>query len=57
MELRSGGRIFYVVGFGDLFEFGFSVLLVVRVLVRVPFHGELPVRLLQCIVFGASIYL
>lgn len=46
-----------LVGFGDLLELGFGVLLVVGVFVRMPFHGELSIGFLQVVDFGVPIHL
>ena len=48
---------FYIVGFGDLFEFGFGFFFVVRVFIGVPLHSELSIRFFEVIVFGVSVYL
>ncbi|MFS7988019.1 hypothetical protein Hanom_Chr11g01029631 [Helianthus anomalus] len=45
----------YIIGFRDGFEFGFCIFLVVRVFIRVPFHGEFSVGFLQVIVFSTAI--
>lgn len=47
----------YIVGFRDLFEFGFSFFLVVRVLVRMPFHGEFSIGFFEVIIFGIAVHL
>lgn len=47
----------YLIGLGDLFEFVLGFFLVVRVLVRVPFHGKLPVSFLQIIILGVLVHL
>lgn len=44
-----------MVGLGDLLEFGFGLRLVVRVLVRVPLHGELSVGFLEVVVVGVAV--
>ncbi|BAS78291.1 Os02g0306801, partial [Oryza sativa Japonica Group] len=46
-----------LVGLGDLLELGLGLLLAVGVLVRVPLHGQLPVRLLQLLLGGAPLHL
>jgi hypothetical protein len=59
-EKREGGRRGRradLVRLGDLLELGLGILLVAGVLVRVPLHGQLPVRLLELVVGGAALHL
>lgn len=44
--------IYYIVGFRDFFEFGFGFFFLARVLVGMPFHGELAVGFFEVIFFG-----
>lgn len=44
--------IYYIVGFRDFFEFGFGFFFIARVLVGMPFHGELAVGFFEVIFFG-----
>jgi len=44
-----------IIGFGDSFEFGLCLALVVGVLVGVPYAGEALVRFLQIVVAGVAI--
>lgn len=46
-----------IISFGDLLELGFCFFLVVWVLVRMPFHGELSIGFLQVVVFGVLVHL
>lgn len=52
---ESKGKETNIVCLGDLLELGLSLLLVGGVLVGVPSHGELPVRLLEVIVAGGAV--
>lgn len=45
----------HLVGLGDLLKFCLGFLLVVRILVRVPLHGKLPVGLLEVVLLGALV--
>lgn len=45
-----------IIGFGDSFEFGLRLALVVGVLVGVPYAGEPLVRFLQIVVAGVAIH-
>ena len=40
----------YLISFRDLLKFGFSFFLVIWVLVRMPFHGELAISFLKIII-------
>ena len=57
MGKEVGQGIPYLVGLGDLFEFGLRFLLVVGVLVGVPSHGALAVGLLEVFLFGVLVNL
>jgi hypothetical protein len=56
-EGGRGGRRANLVRLGDLLELGLGLLLVAGVLVRVPLHGQLPVRLLELVIGGAALHL
>lgn len=47
----------YIISFRDCLEFGFSIFLVIRVLIRMPFHSKFPISFLEIIIFCISIYL
>lgn len=48
---------YYLIGFRYLLEFGFGFFLVCGILVRMPFHCQFSVSLLQIIIGGISVHL